>query len=199
MKINSAILFFFILLLMAGSPQALAQRLKKTKPLRSGETEGYVSAGFQLNALNYFGDVPADFRFTRPGIGAYLSRKLGPRIHANLTLSWGRLEGDDFSTDETSLTYARNLHFRNDILEIVTTASYDLIASYGKHQRRAPFYPHISFLGVGLIHHNPRARTPLDQGNDWIDLQPLATEGQGRPGYAKPYSKIQLVLPWDWA
>lgn len=173
---------------------ALGQRIRRKRPISSGETEGYVSAGIQLNALNYLGDIPASFLFTRPGIGAFISRKVSPRLHARLSVAYGRIEGDDFSSSETTLSYARNLHFRNDILELGFTATWDLLPSYGKHYKRAPFTPYL-MAGVALMHHNPQAKAPAEFGGDWVDLQPLGTEGQGRPTYGDPYSKIQIVFP----
>ncbi|MDX2301602.1 MAG: DUF6089 family protein [Microscillaceae bacterium] len=195
MKIRNRIVIFLILQELFFCVQAEAQR----KPSRSSsfpsrETEGYVSAGFQLNAMNYFGDIPSGVSFTRPGAGVFVMRKISPRSHLRLSLNWGRLEGDDFSSAENSGTYARNLHFRNDIVELTLVNTWDLIGSYGKYRKRVPFTPFL-FFGFGLIHHNPQAKIILNQSTEWVDLQPLGTEGQGRPGYDAPYSKIQLVLP----
>ena len=174
---------------------AEAQRKpRRSRSLTTKSTEGYVSAGFHIGAMNYFGDIPSGFTFTRPGGGVFIMRKISPRAHIRLSLSVGRLEGDDFESEENSGTYARNLHFRNDILELTLTNTLDLIGSYGKYQKRAPFTPYL-FYGIGLVHHNPKAKIPVNQGNEWIELQPLGTEGQGRPGYGDPYSKIQLALP----
>ncbi|MEO1652859.1 MAG: DUF6089 family protein [Bacteroidota bacterium] len=193
MRFRKIILLVFLLSFF-GQWSLFGQRLRKGRALRPKETEGYVSAGLQLGAANYFGDIPSGIQATRPSAGIFISRKLGPRSHARLGLSWLRLEADDFFSEETSGTYARNLHFRNDIIELSLVNTLDLIPSYGKHQRRALFTPYL-YYGVAVIYQNPRARLPLNQGGDWIELQPLGTEGQGRPGYDDPYSKVQLAIP----
>ncbi len=189
-------LFIFIFSYFFLNTWALqAQRLRKTRALRSrSATEGYVSVGFQLNAMNYVGDIPSDITFTRPGLSIFLERKLGPRTQARLSYTWGRILGDDFSASEESGTYARNLHFRNDIQELALLLTYDLVPSFGKYGRRALFTPYF-IGGIALFHHNPQAKIPVEQGNDWVSLQPLGTEGQGRPGYDDPYGKIQFAVP----
>lgn len=183
-----------ILILSLFHFQLQAQKLKKSPPLTPSETEGYVNVGFLVGAANYYGDIPSGPLFTRPAFGAYISRKLSPRIHGRLQVSWANVVGDDNAEDKNSGVYARNLHFQNQILETSLLASYDLIKSPGKHTKRKNFTPYV-FTGITLFHHNPRAKIPEVLGNRWVELQPLGTEGQGRPGYKQPYSKIQFALP----
>ncbi|WP_456300531.1 DUF6089 family protein [Spirosoma telluris] len=66
---------------------------------------------------------------------------------------------------------------------------------------RAKFTPYL-FGGLALVAHSPEARTPTasDTSNrygprTWVKLQPLHTEGQGQPGYDKPYSLVTLAIP----
>jgi hypothetical protein len=106
----------------------------------------------------------------------------------------GRIEGDDAKAPINGDWYARNLHFRNDLKEVFVGFEYDFLASYGKHKKRKNFTPYF-VAGVALLHHSPQAKTPLELGNQWIDLQGLGTEGQARIGYATPYSKIQFTIP----
>ncbi len=196
LKTRTSIYYIFFLLgiFCLSLSTAHAQRLRRTKAVKPKETEGYVSIGGFLAAFNYSGDIPSGLEFTRPGLGVYVSRKIGPRSHARLSLAYGRIEADDFSSDPGSGTYARNLHFRNDILEVTLTGTWEFASSYGRHDRRAGFTPYL-FWGVGLFHHNPQARLPTSLGQDWVDLQPLGTEGQGQPGYDDPYGKIQFTMP----
>jgi hypothetical protein len=51
------------------------------------------------------------------------------------------------------------------------------------------FSPYVA-AGMGVFSFNPQAKL----GNNWIDLQPLSTEGQGFAEYPKrePYSLVQL-------
>ena len=182
-----------ILFLVSVSLTGIAQRVRKSKPLPA-PTEGYLSLSIQLNAWRYAGDVAANFSFIRPGMSVFLMRKLSPHWQARLQLAVGRLEGDDASAPSTSGGYARNFHFRNDIKELSTLLVYEFKSSYGKYAKRAKFTPYCLF-GFGITHHNPKAKSPEKFNNTWVDLQALGTEGQGRIGYAKPYSKVVPVIP----
>ncbi len=152
--------------------------------------EGYLSAGFQLNAMNYFGDVYANLSFTRPNIAFFISRKISPHLHFRLSFSWGRIQGDDAKTPVNSNFYARNFNFRNDIKELAVIGVYEILPSYARYEDRRRFSPYL-LAGLALFHHNPKAQI----NGSWVDLQPLGTEGQGRPGYANFYSKIQIAMP----
>lgn len=187
------------ILILCFSLQALnAQKLKRSKARRPSVTEGYVDFGASLGGANYFGDLPTDIALTRPSAGIFLARKLGPRTHARLSFTWAQILADDASAPPSEGVYARNLHFRNNIKELGLGLVFDLIPSYGKHFRRSGFTPFVSF-GIALLHHNPQAKLPTElaqeYGDEWVELQPLGTEGQGRPGYDAPYNKIQWAIP----
>ncbi|HAI75126.1 MAG TPA: hypothetical protein DCM08_02680 [Microscillaceae bacterium] len=175
---------FLIVCLVCFATAAWAQRDPRS-------VEGYVTAGFQAGIANYFGDIYADFSMTRPAVGVFISRKLSPHWHARLSLSWARLIGDDSKAPANTLVYARNLSFRNDVKELTVTGIYEFGSSFGRYGRRRTFAPYV-FGGLALIHHNPQAGI---EGGRWVDLQPLGTEGQGRPGYRSLYSKIQAAVP----
>ncbi len=187
--------FFLLLCCVVFAWQAsYAQRMPKTKPIPQGATEGYTTVGVQLNAWQYIGDIPSDFRFARPGITVFFARKVSAHWHTRLQLSVGRVEGDDAIALPTSGLYARNLHFQNNLKELAGLLVYEWKGSYAKHHKRTTFTPYF-IGGVALLHHNPRAKLPTDVDNVWVDLQSVGTEGQGRIGYAKPYSKVQITIP----
>ena len=182
----------------------------------------YWSFGAQVNVANYFGDlnpwtqyVGADPKFTRPSFMIHATRKFGRRIHVRANFGWARLRGDDFLSaavfkPEHQPRYARNLHFRNDVKEFGITGIFDIFPSSRRTvvrtksprargrmiRERVRWTPYI-FAGVGLILHNPRAKTPESLGGEWVALQPLGTEGQqtGLPQYQAPYSLVQPVFP----
>jgi hypothetical protein len=186
------------------------------------QSQNYWAIGGQVNIVNYFGDLNpwtqyagADPKFTRPSFMIHASRKFGRRIHVRANFGWARLRGDDFISaavfkPEHQPRYARNLHFRNDITELSVIGIYDILPSSPRTvirtksprargrmiRERRRWTPYV-FAGVGLIRHNPKAKTPDALGNEWVALQPLGTEGQqsGQPGYEKPYSLIQPVFP----
>ncbi|WP_338763728.1 DUF6089 family protein [Bernardetia sp. ABR2-2B] len=192
----------------------------------------YVSVGLNVNSMNYFGDIvpksnfwSTDLRFTRPNIGIFVEKKFRPQFSARLGLNWGRiLASDEETADPTDghdfFRYIRNAHFRNDIFELNTTFRWDLMSSelLNKefYQRPKQFVPYV-MGGLAVFYHAPKAKAPTtkigggspDWGADeWTDLQPLGTEGQGRGSYTaliqgdsvtrdlgKKYSKVQIAIP----
>lgn len=170
-------------------------------------TESYMTAGIQLGSMHYFGDlnptsnyVSTEFSLTRPSLTLSLSRKFSDHFHLRADLTYGQIRGDDFKAASPhhprhKFRYARNLHFRNNIMELAVIGVYDIFASHGRFTQRRQFTPYI-LAGAAVFHHNPQAKTPIEQSNSWVDLQSLGTEGQqsGKPGYAKPYSLIQPAV-----
>jgi hypothetical protein len=196
---KSTLLLFLICFIWA-IPHCFAQRYTRNKQ--------YTSVGGSINAMNYFGDITpsssftsADVRFTRPNIGAYIQHRYTPRLSVRAAFSWGRLKGDDFiSANPTDVNgryrYVRNNHFRNDIKELSVVGIWDLFENRNTFLRRPDFVPYV-FAGIALFHHNPKARTPEEDGREWVALQPLGTEGQFISGQNNPgpYSRIQIALP----
>lgn len=115
-------------------------------------------------------------------IGALYQNVAGVRIEA----SWGRIAG----ADSNGLNKKRNLSFRTPIREIAIIGElHPLNLQY--HEVPAPISPYIA-LGMGWFSFNPQANL---NGN-WVDLQPLRTEGQGfaqRPG-TRPYRLSQANI-----
>ncbi|MCU0444799.1 MAG: hypothetical protein MUE85_07755 [Microscillaceae bacterium] len=169
--------------------------------------KNYLAVGLQLNVANYFGDLnPMDrflsteLRFTRPSFAFQITKKLSPYLYLRGSLSFAWLAGDDFTSAKSNdglakYRYIRNAHFRNRITELAVVGIYDLKPNRGLYYRRRFVTPYV-FAGIGLIYHNPQAKTPAEFGANWVDLQPLRTEGQGKEGNPRPYSRIQPVIPF---
>ncbi|HAI76731.1 MAG TPA: hypothetical protein DCM08_10835 [Microscillaceae bacterium] len=167
----------------------------------------HFSIGFQVNAMNYFGDLSpstnfysTDLALTRAGFGVYLSRTFGKYFSLRAGLLYGRLRGDDFEANDpnssdfsTQMRYARNLHFRNDIFEFNLAGHFNLLPlnTTNIKNKLIKFTPYF-LAGGGVFYHNPQGRMPADQGGNWIDLQPLRTEGQGLASRPSNYSNWQF-------
>lgn len=176
-------------LALLGSSQADAQQFNKRKQ--------YNSVGFNINAMNYFGDLApntgfASFRFnsTRPNVGVTLTRRFFPRVSGRLGLSYGRITGDDATAANASdqnarYRYNRNANFQNDIAELSGVVIIDLIQNRNNYLKRPDFVPYV-FAGVAAFHHNPKGR---DANGNYVPLQPLATEGVN-------YSRFQVAIPF---
>lgn len=92
--------------------------------------------------------------------------------------------------------YNRNLSFRSPIREISLTAEFYPIAFYKNFDPNLPagsFSPYI-LGGVGYFHMNPQANL----NGQWINLQPLHTEGEGFEEYpdSRQYSLNQINLSY---
>lgn len=200
LNMKKCTLLLFLICFIWAIPQSFAQRYTRNKR--------YISVGGSINAMNYFGDITpsssfssADLRFTRPNFSVHMQRKYTPRLSARAAFAWGRLKGDDFISANPAdrngrYRYVRNAHFRNDIKELSLVGIWDLFENRNTFLRRPEFVPYI-FAGIAVFHHNPRARTPEEDGRKWVALQPLGTEGQFIPDQnnASPYKRIQMAIP----
>jgi hypothetical protein len=181
----------------------------------------YSGVGFSLNALNYYGDLAplpskfsTDISFTKPGIGISFFHRFGPRYTLVGQLMYGTLKGSDAESAKGGFDgqarQLRNLSFRNRIQEFSITAVFDLFENNGTYISRVKWTPY-AFLGFAVFHHNPQAiapktyldGTPDPKAGQWVDLQPLGTEGQnsalqqGDVNFGiKPYSLIQMAIPF---
>lgn len=173
-----------------------------------GRFRPYQFAGFNVNALNYYGDLApvsragsTDVSFTRPGFGFNMGYKFNSQMALRGGLNWGRLQASDFSSDPLdegdgggANRYKRNLSFRNDIYELQLGLEIYLLPNYGGPNARLPFNAYL-FFGGALFYHNPKGQVPefdyqsdirlpnaneapLQQAGDWVSLRKLGTEGQ---------------------
>lgn len=175
----------------------------------------YVTLGFSVNALNYFGDIApksniasTDISYTRPGLGISSSVRLGPSFSVRAAFLYGRVSSSDFEVaspqNEFAVKrYARNLHFRNNIKDFSIVGVLDLFPNPGSAMFRAGFTPY-AFGGVSVFHHNPKAKVPekavlyasgdtlvLPEAGKWVALAPLHTEG-----IENAYSPFQISIPF---
>ncbi len=120
-----------------------------------------------------------------PGGGIFLRLNPVRPISLRLGLNLGRVSArDGVSNDRTD----RNLNFRSNITELALTAEWNMFRL--GDPSRMQFVPYI-FAGGALFRFNPEAEF---DGN-YIELQPLGTEGQGLDGYGEPYSLTQFSIP----
>lgn len=137
-----------------------------------------------LNQMGHFNNL------TQPAGGGVFRYNFNPRFAVRANGFYGTIKGDDASTSSFA-QQQRNLHFKSNILEFSGIGEFNFL-DYRMGNDKYPFTPYI-FGGLGVFKHNPRA---LLNGN-WIDLQPLGTEGQGTPlSDKKPYKLTQLCIPF---
>jgi hypothetical protein len=86
----------------------------------------------------------------------------------------------------------RNLSFRSRIWDAHYLLEFNFLP-YQTANRTSKFSPFI-FGGLSVYHFNPQA----ELNDDWYNLQPLGTEGQGTSAYEdrKKYKRLQVAIPF---
>jgi len=163
-----------------------------------GSSQYNFDYGIKLGATNYLGDIGGqektrrDFIMdmklsqTRWVVGGYARYKFTPSIAGNLSVNYGKIQGDDALSSNKGRN-TRNLRFKNNILEISAKAEYYIfeandIGGKGRYLLDLKTFAH---LGITGFNHNPKGSF---DGSSWTPLQPLQTEGVN-------YSKWQIGVP----
>lgn len=204
--------------------RSLKRRTKEMSSYRIKKPFGnmrYTTVGISVNALNYFGDISpmpnrlsTDIAYTRPGFGVSYTHKMGPLFKIKVEMLYGAFSAsdDESAVDRSAVAryrLNRNISFRNRVEELSITTMFDLFHHHGFYLHRHEWVPYV-YAGGSVFHHNPQGRVPATDLNnvpfpnagEWVDLQPLGTEGQFSKldktdaNYGiKPYSRIQVALP----
>lgn len=150
--------------------------------------------GIMLGISSYKGDISNSLfntKFFHPAVGAHYRRSMNNHWSYRLGIVYGSISGDDARTNDAFQLY-RNLSFKSTVLE----AHWIFEFNFFEYQTANPttFYSPYIFAGIAAYRFNPKA--PL--GDDWIELQPLGTEGQGTTAYPdrSKYGRVQISLPF---
>jgi hypothetical protein len=196
MKLKALFIFSMVLTMFAQSAEAQYKNL----------FEPYSTVNFGFGTATYMGDLAAYrtpiqtlTKIIRWNVNGSYTRHFTPHLAARVSLTVARIAGDDELYNRggspNANNYIRNLHFRNDLKEVAVVGIYQLTSEARSAQRRPSFTPYV-FLGIGIVAHNPKAIVPkFYDKQEWVSLQPLGTEGQGQPGYDKPYSLVTYSIP----
>ena len=175
-------LFFLFLFVTATWQNVFAQ--KQTSLSRS-------EIGFLLGGSYYIGDLNqfTHFKYSRPSASILYRFSINPRVTWRINAGFGQIQGDD-SKSKDPVTINRNLSFRSDIFEIASGVEFH----YFPFQLGHPTYKGTAYLlaEIGVFHMNPKT----NYNGEWIELQPLGTEGQGSDlSSKKNYMLTQLCIP----
>ncbi|GAB4137273.1 MAG: hypothetical protein Fur0041_11950 [Bacteroidia bacterium] len=143
--------------------------------------------GIFLGGSYYIGDLnPTDHlnSLTRPAAGIVFRHNINMRLAYTVAANFGSIQGIDARTSSYE-QQQRNLSFRSRLYELAGRMEFNFI-EYRMGDERHQFTPFI-FLGAAVYNFNPMANF----GNQWIALQPLKTEGQG-----KGYMRTQVSVPF---
>jgi hypothetical protein len=132
----------------------------------------------------------------------YLMATYKEAVALRLEGTWGSVKAYDSvlinEKDATNGRYQRNLNFKSKISEIALVAEFHplfMFINWSLRDDQDP--PRISpylVAGIGWYSFNPQAKS---RNGEWIDLQPLSTEGQGFAEYPtrKSYKLSQFNMP----
>ena len=148
----------------------------------------------------------ADLRSLRPNLGLFGRYNLGAHFALRADLSFMMLAGDDawanngFNADNSNrgggddafFRYYRNLSFRSRVFEALVVGeiiayNFELGGGYQGYSVLSPY----AVVGIGVFNFKPQAY----YDGQWVDLQPLSTEGQGLISGRAKYKTTELCLP----
>ncbi|MBH83879.1 MAG: hypothetical protein CMP70_04315 [Flavobacteriales bacterium] len=169
-------------------------------------SDPYSEIGLTIGTSYYIGDLnDQHFKLSRPATAFNYKTNLNRRFAIRGGLSFGEIRGSDKENNIDTAKFNRNLHFKSPLYEFAGIIEFNFFP-YETGNKRYPFTPYI-FSGLSIFNFNPQARkfdtnTPFDNdgnqsNNEWIDLQPLGTEGQYSSQYPEklPYQLIQFAIP----
>ncbi len=185
---------------MALNLQSYAQGQKKSSSL---------DFGLYLGGSNYWGDLTKDYQplweKTKLAGGLICRYNVGPYLSFKGTAIYGRIEGSDKNFNSDPYRKRRNLSFRSDIIEFSIQGEWNIIG-YENTRNSYGWSPYL-FSGISVFRFNPKAKfnyiagvhdASLEpQNGDWIELQPLGTEGQETTKFndKRRYALTQLSIP----
>ncbi|MCH2044682.1 MAG: DUF6089 family protein [Saprospiraceae bacterium] len=155
----------------------------------------YHEVGLTSGTSNYLGDLVPQGQFfleMRFAGGTYYQFHPNPYVGIRTSFIYGQIAGDDQNSAAASGRRQRNLHFKSNIFESATIVQVSPLPFLPTKKFR-PIVPY-AYLGTAVFHTNPKA---YYQG-EWVELQPLGTEGQGMSNYPnrRKYKRTQFSMPF---
>ncbi|MEO0469182.1 MAG: DUF6089 family protein [Bacteroidota bacterium] len=159
-----------------------------------GQRSHTISIG--VGTTYYYGDLTDQFNnaLVRPGISAYYQGYLKPQMGLRFGLTHGTIGASDAQANDPTRV-KRNLHFRSPLTELSAAFVFEFIKDkdFGRSWKQSRHFTPYAFSGVALFAFRPRA----ELNGEWIELQPLGTEGQyAGSQYPQPYKLLQVSLPF---
>jgi hypothetical protein len=175
------------------------------------ENDVVFELGGSIGAMNAFTDLGGrkgigkkfvkDFNFKNTQFcgSLFFSAVYKNEIAVRIEGTFGQIHAYDSILKSVASTtngrYERNLSFRSNITEIMLAAEFHPFYIFGNYDddHYPPAVSPYLLLGVGYFHFNPQAKL---NGN-YVDLQPLSTEGEGFPEYnsVPAYKLNQICFP----
>lgn len=137
---------------------------------------GDLGGGYK-NGTHIFAMDDVDPNFLNMSAMLGYRYRLSDRLAVRANFLFSKVSADDANSKDMARR-SRNLNFRSSLIDIGATLDYYFLRentgrfdpSSLKHRWSGYF-----FVGIGFLHYNPQGKYQ----NQWFDLQPLCTEGQG--------------------
>ncbi|MDG1238380.1 MAG: DUF6089 family protein [Flavobacteriales bacterium] len=146
--------------------------------------------GFFSGASYYLGDLnKSHFSQQEVSLGAiYKTDFRNERMSLRFHLMYTKLKAADGQSGNPEQIF-RKLSFKSDVIEFGPVLEIDFFPFHpGQNHTDEPDFGSPYFLiGINYMRMNPKTK----YSNEWIELQPLMTEGQ-----SKPYALNQIVIPF---
>ena len=117
------------------------------------------------------------------------------RLSLRFQLLYSQVKADDFKSGNTQ-QLNRNLSFKSSVIEFGPVLEIDFFKFHPgqNNTAKAAFGTPYFMGGINIMRMNPKTR----YNGEWIELQPLGTEGQGTSiaNAPKKYSLNQIVIPF---
>ena len=148
--------------------------------------------GFKGGASYYTGDLNSNhFNSANPAASFIVRRNIDRRFAVKGEIAIMSIDADDRNSDDP-VRLDRGLHFRSQIQELSSQIEFNFLP----FETGSVLYNWTPFIysGISLFNFNPQAENSNGQ---WVDLQPLGTEGQGTTAYPdrKKYARTQIAIP----
>jgi len=177
------------------------------------DTKVVYELGGSLAAMNCLTDIGGNKGIGKPfikdlnygntklGGSAYLSATYKYAVGLRLEATFGQVGAYDSILKNVQNTtggrYQRNLSFRSNISEVALIAEFHplfMFIDWSAKDVQPPSFSPYFLAGIGYFHFNPQALL----NGQWIDLQPLHTEGEGwlpgRPEYSLNQTNIPIGM-----
>ena len=149
-----------------------------------------LEVGVMAGVSSYQGDLaPSNLKTSlgkfHAAFGAFGRYNINNYFTGRLSFNYGTISGDDAKEGRK-----RNLSFKSNMIEFAVTGEWNILG-YQPYALERVFTPYL-FAGVGFVHFNPRTQYE----GEWVNLQPLGTEGQSMQGFESKYSLVEIAIPF---
>lgn len=159
----------------------------------SGFSQKSVEVGIMLGGSNYSGELTSS-NFENIGFAGGLVGRFNLNDYITLkgNAFYGRISGADSNNADPNIK-ARNLSFRSELFEFSGNVEWNIFGFDPMRTKGKAFTPFL-FAGLAVYKYNPKAYF----NDEWIELQPLGTEGQGTTQFQdrKKYKLTQFSIPF---